>query len=333
MRKRKCKSLPRHDYIENVQRDGMRVAWRSKVTAWLLEFEEEFAISPDTIAVAVNFMDRYLSTTSTQKGIVQLLAMGAIFIASKIHETENPIGMTELRDLADGEYLESDIKLMELELLRVIQWKLNPVTPQSFMNHFMQYVACENDRKILHEDAVTFLDIIIPEYIFLRYPPSVQATAAMLCAFHMTGKCSKKWEQSMAKYGLLQNPSVAECKTRMWEMFEIINQMCPQSSMMSSQEMERFNANNSPTGVADMQHEDLETSFYFYNVGSSPSAQNENWIGHQKSSDDSIIQTSGGCETLNHESTTSNHIKPVAMYRNSSAPAQFFQSRCRSSTQ
>lgn len=206
--------MPRPDYIENVQKDGMRVVWRSKVASWLLEFEEEYGISQDTIAVAVNYMDRYLSEISTKKSILQLLAMGSIFIAAKLHETY-PIGMGELRDLADGTYLESDIKLMELELLRVIQWRLNPVTAQSFMNHLVQYVPCERTKATVHEDAVTFLDVVIPEYEFLAFPASVQGAAAVLCAFEAAGLCAVAWKAAVAHFGILESRLVADCKQRM----------------------------------------------------------------------------------------------------------------------
>mmetsp|Transcript_3293 Transcript_3293/g.7382 ORF Transcript_3293/g.7382 Transcript_3293/m.7382 type:complete len:487 (-) Transcript_3293:805-2265(-) len=213
---------PRHDYIEQVQKDGMRVVWRSKVASWLLEFEEEYGISQETIAVAVNYMDRYLSQISTKKSILQLLAMGSIFVAAKLHETF-PIGMHELRDLADGTYLESDIKLMELELLRVIQWKLTPVTPQSFMTHLVQFIPCTDARRLVQEDAVTFLDVVIPEYEFLKYSPSIIGTSAVLCALktvRVDGELSQAWAASVARLGLLGSQEVKACSERMLEIFE-----------------------------------------------------------------------------------------------------------------
>jgi hypothetical protein len=152
--------LPNPNYIAEVQRDGMRPLWRRRVTEWLLEFQEEFGISQDTVAVAVNYMDRYLSKKSTEKEIVQLLAMGAIFVAAKLHETYS-IGMKELQALADEVYLASDIKLMELELLGVLQWNLNPITPQLVMNHLVYYIPDAQQRQTLREHAEAFLDVTL----------------------------------------------------------------------------------------------------------------------------------------------------------------------------
>jgi hypothetical protein len=161
--------LPSPNYIADVQCDGMRPLWRRRVTEWLLEFQEEFGISQDTVAVAVNYMDRYLSKKSTEKEIVQLLAMGSIFVAAKLHETYS-IGMKELQALADEVYLASDIKLMELELLSVIQWNLNPITPQLIMNHLVYYIPDAQQRQTLREHAEAFLDVTLcGEYVLLWF--------------------------------------------------------------------------------------------------------------------------------------------------------------------
>jgi len=213
-----CESLPHYNYIETVQRDGMKELWRRKVTCWLLEFQEEFRISQDTVAVAVNYMDRYLSQISTKKSILQLLAMGAVFIAAKLHETY-PIGMSELQTLAEGMYLESDIKLMELELLRVIQWQLNPVTPQTVMNHMVCYVDSPEKRKLLREHAEAFLDVALCEYEFIGYLPSVQGVSAILCAFETTKFSSANWIVAVRMYRLVGSPEVVRCKARMQEVF------------------------------------------------------------------------------------------------------------------
>ena len=214
----------RPELIEAVQRDGMRPVWRSKVASWLLEFEDEFGLSQDTIFVAVNYMDRYLSQVSTKRSLLQLLAMSAILVASKLHEA-CPLLVSDLRELADGTYAESDIKLMELELLRVIQWKLHPVTPQAVMSHLILSVADAATQHAVLEDAVTFLDVALPETEFMKFAPSVQATASVLCAFETSGLAGvHEWCARVRPYGVLAGDGVLECKERMLAVF---NSLCP----------------------------------------------------------------------------------------------------------
>ena len=255
-RERDC--LPRAYLVEGVQRDGMRPAWRSKVASWLLEFEEEFGLTQDTIAAAVNYMDRYLSEVSIKRSLLQLLAIGAILVASKLHETL-PLRVSELRELADGTYQESDIKLMELELLRVIQWKLHPVTPQQVMSHLVLFVEDAATRHSVFEDAVTFLDVALPEYEFLEFVPSAQAAAAVLCAFETSGLAgAHEWRVKVRKYGVLDGHAVHICKQRMLAVF---NSFCPQQPLLARPDDETARVSNrntsqSPTGVDELMRYD-----------------------------------------------------------------------------
>jgi len=241
--------LPRSDYLDSVQTDGMKEIWRSKVCSWLLEFEDSYGITQDTITVACNYMDRYLSQVSTKMGILQLIAMGAIFVAAKLHETY-PISMTELRDLADGIYLESDIKLMELELLRIIDWKLNPVTPQCFVNHIVQYIPNVDLRSSIIEESAGFLDVIIPEYRFLCYRPSVQAVAAILCSFETSALAPEVRQHVtgvMQKFGFFDDGQVFDCRDKM--LHEYNSYLQPPIISIPEPLEKRDRDSESPTGV------------------------------------------------------------------------------------
>jgi hypothetical protein len=125
---------PRPDYIEAVQSGGMSSVWRRRICEWLLEFVDEFDLTVDTVAVAVLHIDRYMSSRTVEGCIVQLVAMAAIMVASKVHES-TPLQVNDVQWLAEGVYCESDIRLMELDLLHTIGWEANPVTSYQFMRH------------------------------------------------------------------------------------------------------------------------------------------------------------------------------------------------------
>ena len=211
------------NYIESVQQDGMRAMWRMRICEWLIEFVAEFSISIDTVATAINYIDRYLSKVSTKKCILQLVALAAIFIAAKFHE-EHPIAMKEIQGLAEGMYLEMDIRLMEQELLHTLEWNINPVTPHCLMRHFALLAKDLADSKTLEElccHADAFLDIILCEYTFVRFKPSVLSAAALLCAFETTQTSPYVWVSEMnAHYKLLRNEHIHECKSLMIESFK-----------------------------------------------------------------------------------------------------------------
>lgn len=211
------------NYIESVQQDGMRAMWRMRICEWLIEFVAEFSISIDTVATAINYIDRYLSKVSTKKCILQLVALAAIFIAAKFHE-EHPIAMKEIQGLAEGMYLEMDIRLMEQELLHTLEWNINPVTPHCLMRHFALLAKDVTDAKAMEElccHADAFLDIILCEYVFVRFKPSVLSTAALLCAFETTQTSPYVWTCEInTHYKLLRNEHIHECKSLMIESFK-----------------------------------------------------------------------------------------------------------------
>eukprot|EP00948_MAST-09A_sp_MAST-9A-sp1_P002930 g2930.t1 len=130
------KHQPNPAYIETIQTPSFRVIWRKKIAEWLLQFASEFSISHDTIAGSLNLVDRYLSLVPTKKTLLQLVAMVAIFVSAKLHEPF-PIPLLELQRLAEGMYTAADIKLMELNLLHVVNWDLNPITPHAFTRHLL----------------------------------------------------------------------------------------------------------------------------------------------------------------------------------------------------
>ncbi|KAK7231918.1 cyclin D1/2/4 [Aureococcus anophagefferens] len=119
---------PRSDYIDAVQVDGMKEAWRTKIMAWFdqargprvaqrgvsrgrparAQLGESFKLKPETLSFATNYLDRYLSR--------RLASIASIFLASKIEETR-PFRTSDFVTLSDGLFSGSDLRLMELELL------------------------------------------------------------------------------------------------------------------------------------------------------------------------------------------------------------------------
>ncbi|KAH8046828.1 N-acetylgalactosaminyltransferase 7 [Aureococcus anophagefferens] len=80
----------RPDYIEAVQKHGMVVDWRLKIVAWFDQLGDAFDMKPETIAMATNYLDRYLSRRSCGGVNLQLAATASIFLASKVEEQRRP---------------------------------------------------------------------------------------------------------------------------------------------------------------------------------------------------------------------------------------------------
>lgn len=75
------------DYFTNGIQQQIKPHMRKIVTEWMLEVTEEEKCSPEVFSLAVNYMDRVLSSVSIAKHQFQLLASVCIFLASKFKES------------------------------------------------------------------------------------------------------------------------------------------------------------------------------------------------------------------------------------------------------
>ena len=93
-----------------------------------------------TAGQAVSYFDRFLSATEGALAMqrVQIVALTCTLLAAKFSEAlrSSPkfseVKMPSLDDLcevANGKYTKAQLKEMELETLRVLQWELHAVTP------------------------------------------------------------------------------------------------------------------------------------------------------------------------------------------------------------
>lgn len=110
-------------YLTDVQRHGMEATWRRKICHWMFEVRlmlvrllslicfrthllslylslllptqqtgKAFELAKDTVGCAIHFMDQFLSVSSVDKIMLQLLSMVCMYVASKMHESQ-PISM------------------------------------------------------------------------------------------------------------------------------------------------------------------------------------------------------------------------------------------------
>lgn len=204
------KHQPDPKYIENVQSSSFRVIWRKKIAQWLLQFKDEFKISFSTIEGAVNLVDRYLSMVPTKKTLLQLVAMVSIFVSAKLHEPY-PIPLLELQRLAEGMYTSADIKLMELNLLHVVNWDLNPITPSDYVRQVLstgcwEFGSTSTIDKLV-EKCESHLNLLMLEYSLIQYLPSEMAVAAMLVAMRQLEIDDKEIRKVCQSLGLVSSRS------------------------------------------------------------------------------------------------------------------------------
>ena len=94
------KLLPNTNYMEEIQED---LTWelRKVVIDWKLKIHDRLRLLPETLFLAINIFDRYLSQCKISKSKVQLVSIGSIFIASKYEEIHPP-SLKDIHDLVSN---------------------------------------------------------------------------------------------------------------------------------------------------------------------------------------------------------------------------------------
>lgn len=111
---------------------------RSVLLDWLIEVCEVYRLHRETFYLAIDFVDRYLSTQrNVPKTRLQLVGVTALFVAAKTEEIYPP-KLSEFSYVTDGACTDEEILQQEMLLLEALNWKLSPVTPVSWLTVFLQ---------------------------------------------------------------------------------------------------------------------------------------------------------------------------------------------------
>ncbi|XP_019063011.1 cyclin-A1 isoform X4 [Fukomys damarensis] len=171
--------------------EGMRTI----LVDWLVEVGEEYKFRAETLYLAVNFLDRFLSCMSVLRGKLQLVGTAAILLASKYEEIYPP-EVEEFVYITDDTYTKRQLLRMEHLFLKVLAFDLAvPTTNQFLLQYLKRQGVClrtENLAKYVAELSLLEADP------FLKYLPSLIAAAAYCLANYIVNK--HFWPETLAAF-------------------------------------------------------------------------------------------------------------------------------------
>ena len=109
--------MPDPDYMSNQN----EVTWKMRgiLVDWLVEIHTKFRLLPETIFLAVNIIDRFLSQRVVSLVKLQLVGVTALFVASKYEEVVCP-SVSNFLYMTDGGYQDDEILKAERYILNMI---------------------------------------------------------------------------------------------------------------------------------------------------------------------------------------------------------------------
>nr|CAB3481224.1 unnamed protein product [Digitaria exilis] len=134
--------MPRSDYGERLRRAGAGVdlCVRREAVDWIWKVYAYFNFGPVTAYLAVNYLDRFLSWYELPEGkdwMTQLLSVVCLSLAAKMEETFVPPSLDFQVGDSRYEFEAKTIQRMELLVLSSLNWRMQAVTPFSYLDYFL----------------------------------------------------------------------------------------------------------------------------------------------------------------------------------------------------
>ncbi|GAA6063576.1 hypothetical protein JCM10212_003155 [Sporobolomyces blumeae] len=192
LRELELTTMPEPDYMANQN----EVTWKMRgiLVDWLVEIHTKFRLLPETIFLAVNIIDRFLSTRVVSLVKFQLVGVTALFIAAKYEEVVCP-SVNNFLYMTDGGYSDEEILKAERYVLSIIGFNLSYPNPINFLRRISKADGYDIQSRTW---AKYLMEISIVDHRFMATPPSLIAAAAAWLA--RRALCRGEWDANLVHY-------------------------------------------------------------------------------------------------------------------------------------
>ncbi|KAL3637110.1 G2/mitotic-specific cyclin-1 [Castilleja foliolosa] len=193
-----------HDYMDSQPEINEKM--RAILIDWLVQVHSKFELSPETLYLTINIVDRYLASKTTSRRELQLVGMSSMLIASKYEEIWAP-EVHELVNISDRTYSNKQILVMEKQILGQLEWSLTVPTPYVFLLRFIK--ASLTDSNV--ENMVFFLaELGIMNYATFKYCPSMIAASSVYAA-RCTLNMAPFWNETLKLHTGFSESEIVDC--------------------------------------------------------------------------------------------------------------------------
>ncbi|KAM0786795.1 hypothetical protein ACM66B_002229 [Microbotryomycetes sp. NB124-2] len=192
LRELELTTMPNPDYM-SAQGE---VNWKMRgiLIDWLIEIHTKFRLLPETIFLATNIIDRFLSKRDVSLTKFQLVGITALFIAAKYEEVVCP-SVSNFLYMTDGGYTDDEILRAERYVLGMIDFNLSYPNPI----HFLRRISKADDYDIQSRTMAKYLmEMSIVDHRFMATPPSLIAAAGSWLARRALDR--GEWDANLVHY-------------------------------------------------------------------------------------------------------------------------------------
>jgi len=188
---------PKLNYMRKQQ--DITCGMRSILIDWLVEVADEYKLHTESLHLAVNYIDRFLSQMAVLRGKLQLVGAAAMFLAAKYEEIYPP-DVGEFVYITDDTYTKKQVLRMEHLILKVLNFDIAVPTSVEFVKRYLK--AADADKRTEHL-TYYLCELALIEFDCIQFVPSkIAAAATCLASYTVSGKLMDRTMSHYMEYTL-----------------------------------------------------------------------------------------------------------------------------------
>ncbi|KAH9305228.1 hypothetical protein KI387_009632, partial [Taxus chinensis] len=179
---------------------------RAILVDWIIEVHLKFGLMHETLFLAINLFDRYLSSQRVMRKSLQLVGITSMLLACKYEEIYAPV-VEDFVLISDNAYRRTEILQMEKSILNTLRFNVSVPTPYVFMKRFLKAAGSEKDLEMV---SLFLMELCLVECVMLKYPPSMLAAAAVYNGLFILRR-APSWNRTMVCHTTYTEDQLREC--------------------------------------------------------------------------------------------------------------------------
>ncbi|KAH9822474.1 cyclin-like protein [Melampsora americana] len=192
MRELELETLPDADYMS--RQSELTWKMRGVLVDWIIEVHSKFRLLPETLYLAINLMDRFLTKRTVALIKFQLVGVTSLFLASKYEEVICP-SVTNFLYMTDGGYENEEILKAETYMLEMLSWDLRYPNPLNFLRRVSKADHYDIQSRTF---AKYFMEISIVDYRLVATTPSLLAATSIWLSRKLLNR--GEWDANLIHY-------------------------------------------------------------------------------------------------------------------------------------
>ncbi|KAJ2083152.1 G2/mitotic-specific cyclin, partial [Coemansia sp. RSA 988] len=201
------KSMPDEQYMGKQK----ELTWdmRRVLVNWLVQIHYQLRMLPETLFLAVNLVDRFLSLRQVSVAKLQLVGLTGLLVACKYEEMTTP-HIQDFAYLAGNCYSVNEIMNAEVFMLRVLDFDLSYPSPLTFLRRVSKAEQYNMQTRTV---AKYLMEICLVDHRLMSFKPSHIAAAGICLARRMLK--AGPWDGNLRHYSGFSEADLQPCVTLM----------------------------------------------------------------------------------------------------------------------